>query len=214
MFSVVADFDGTLLKEDLPCLALKKFGRRGWERYDELLTAGKITVEECIIEQYAMIDVRSRKQVLDYIKGFCQFTPGLRRLLSECMRDGLNFTVVSAGLDFCIRYAFLKSGLTPPRLVCPRSLLVPGKGFKLSFPPRHYATSRDFKEDVVMYRKKQGDRVIFIGDGAGDFNAAVRADVLFAMHGSSLDMMCAERKIPRRTVRTLVPVQKFIHNAK
>jgi len=214
MLSVVADFDGTLLKYDLAELALKRFGRRGWERYDELLNAGEITVEQCVARQYAMIDVRSQKQVTDYIDAFCVFRPGCGALLSECGREGVRLFVVSAGLDFCIRYAFHRSGLRMPELVCPKSSLVPRHGFGLSIPPRFHAASRDFKEDMVMHHKGQGSRVVFLGDGAGDFNAAAAADLVFAIRGSRLDTMCSDRRIPHRSVATLAPVARFVHTVR
>jgi len=211
MLSVVADFDGTLVERDLAELALEKFGKRGWKKYDGLLAAGKISVEQCVAKQYAMIDVRTREQILGYINDFCQFRKGCSELLSECRRLGLGFTVVSAGLDFCIRHAFRVSGLKTPRLVCPRSSLVAGKGFRLSFPSLRYSASRDFKEDMVIYYRERGNQVIFIGDGAGDLNAAVQADVLFTIRGSRLDIMCAQRRIHHQSISTLVPVERFIH---
>jgi HAD superfamily phosphoserine phosphatase-like hydrolase len=210
MNSVVADFDGTLLKYDLPEHALRRFGRKGWERYDKLLAAGKIAVEQCVSKQYAMIQVNSRQEVLRYIERFRQFRPGIEKLISECGRTGVQLVVVSAGLDFCIRYAFRASGLSLPRLVCPKSSLDAGKGFLLSFPRRRVAASKDFKEDLLITLKRQGGKVVFVGDGAGDFNAAIRADVLFTIAGSPLDSMCAEERIPHKSVKTLAPVWKFV----
>ncbi|HYC11226.1 MAG TPA: HAD-IB family phosphatase [Nitrososphaerales archaeon] len=210
MLSVVADFDGTLVEKDLPELALERFGKRGWKRYDQLLATGKISVEQCVAKQYAMIDVRTHQQILGYIDGFCQFREGCDKLLSECRRLGVGFTIVSAGLDFCIRHAFRVSGLETPRLVCPKSSLVAGKGFRLSFPPLRNSASRDFKEDVVMCYREKGDRVVFIGDGAGDLNAAVQADFLFTIRGSRLDTICTQRRIHHLSIGTMVPVVRFI----
>jgi len=195
----------------LALLALRKFGRKGWERFDELLSRGEITVEQCVAEQYAAIEAETRKEVTDYIDGYCRFRPGFTNLLSECKRQGVGFTVVSAGLDFCIRHAFRRAGATMPKLVCPKSSLAAGKGFSLSFPRHRCAEAKDFKEDVVMRLRKQGDNVVFIGDGAGDFNAAARADFPFAVEGSPLGLMLADRGIPYKSVRTLTPVAKFVH---
>jgi HAD superfamily phosphoserine phosphatase-like hydrolase len=214
MLAVVADFDGTILKNDLPELALKKFGLKGWEHYDELLTAGAITLEECVSRQYGMINARSREEIIEYLDGFCDFRQGAEQLLSECRSRGIKFMVVSAGLDFCIEHAFKAAGLRLPQLVCPKSSFIPGKGFRLTFPNLHSAASRDFKEDLVAHRKKMGERVVFVGDGAGDLYAAIKADVRFAIRGSALDRMCAEREIPHRRIKTLFPVQESARVAK
>lgn len=208
---MVADFDGTLARRDLAHMVLEKFGRGGWRRYGDLLAAREITVEQCVVGQYALIDARTRQQVVDYTDGFCQLRPGLRGLLSECRRQRASFTVVSAGLDFTIRRAFRKSGLRLPRLICPKSSLAEGGGFSLSFPPRRIATSKDFKEDAVLHRRARGDRVVYIGDGAGDFTAAARADVLFVIAGSRLEAICRSERIPCRPIKTLEPVRRFVH---
>jgi 2-hydroxy-3-keto-5-methylthiopentenyl-1-phosphate phosphatase len=212
LLTVVSDFDGTILKHDLALLALKKFGRTGWERFDELLSAGKITVEQCVAEQYAMIEVDRRQEITDYVDSYCRFRPGLAELLSECRQRGLGVIIVSAGLDFCIKHAFHKSGLATPKLACPKSSLVAGRGFRLSFPRRRCAEARDFKEDTVVHLKRRGNKVIFIGDGAGDFNAAVQADFLFAIKGSPLDLMCADRDVPHKPIKTLTPVVNFVRS--
>jgi len=158
--------------------------------------------------------VDSERQVLDYIEGFGRFRPGTEKFLSECADSRIQFTVVSAGLDFCIRQAFHASRLELPRLVCPKSSLNASRGFLLSFPRHRIATSKDFKEDLLIRLKRQGHKVIFIGDGAGDFNAAVLADALFTITGSPLDLICADRRIPHESVRTLVPIWKFVHRVR
>jgi 2-hydroxy-3-keto-5-methylthiopentenyl-1-phosphate phosphatase len=210
LLSILCDFDGTIAEHDLAEMVLKKFGRRGWELYDELLADGKITVEECVASQYAMIDVRSHKQILDYVDDFCRIREGFEELLSKDRREGVILMIVSAGLDFCIRHAFRKSGLELPSIVCAKSELNPGHGFRLAFPGRHYEAARDFKDDVVMYRRGMGDTVVYVGDGRGDLNAAGRSDVVFAIGGSSLERLCGKRAIPHRAIRTFGPVLDFV----
>ena len=114
VLSIVADFDGTLLNTDLPEIVLKRFGTKRWERFDELLSAGKINVEECVIKQYAMIDVPNQEEILKYIDRFIIVREGLDALLSACRDMHVSFVVVSAGLDFCIRRAFHKLGIPLP----------------------------------------------------------------------------------------------------
>lgn len=212
MWAVISDFDGTILRNDLPELALKRFGQTGWKHFDDMLAAGRISLEECIRNQYAMISAPSRKEIAEYTDGFCEFRPGFDLLLRECRDRNIDFTIVSAGLDFCIRHAFESARLGLPRLICPKSSFVPGGGFRLVFPELRFSTSRDFKEDWVDYRKKRGYDVIFMGDGPGDFYAASRADAVFAIKGSTLDRMCTRNKIPHHAIRTFAPVNRFLTN--
>jgi HAD superfamily phosphoserine phosphatase-like hydrolase len=210
MWTVVADFDGTIVKWDLAERTLRKFGRPGWEHFDDLLRADEINVQECITRQYAMIAASSRTEIADYIDQFCEFRPGFDVLLNECRDRGIDFTIVSAGLDFCIKHAFRKAGIELPRLICPKSTFTPNEGFRLVFPQPHLPASKDFKEDFVTYRQLQGYDVIYIGDGMGDFYGAAKADRVFAIKGSTLDKVCMDRKIPRESIETFDPVKKFV----
>jgi 2-hydroxy-3-keto-5-methylthiopentenyl-1-phosphate phosphatase len=210
VWAVLSDFDGTILKNDLPRLALKRFGRAGWDRLDDMFAADEFSLEKIIRKYYSMIAAQSREEITEYIDGFCEFRPGFDLLLRKCRDANIDFTIVSVGLDFCIEHAFARTGLELPRLVCPKSSFVPGKGFTLTFPEHRFPTSRDFKEDWVDYYKSSGRSVVYIGDGMGDFHAASKADEVFAIKGSALDEMCTEREIPHHSITTFAPVNRFI----
>jgi HAD superfamily phosphoserine phosphatase-like hydrolase len=210
VWAVLSDFDGTILKNDLPRLALTRFGRAGWDRLDDEFAADELSLEEIIRKYYSMIAARSLEEITEYIDGFCEFRPGFDLLLRRCRDANIDFTIVSVGLDFCIEHAFATAGLALPRLVCPKSSFVPGRGFTLVFPQHRFSTSRDFKEDWVDYYKSRGCSVVYMGDGMGDFHAASKADEVFAIKGSQLDEMCTERKILHRSITTFAPVNRFI----
>jgi 2-hydroxy-3-keto-5-methylthiopentenyl-1-phosphate phosphatase len=206
---LAADFDGTLLQNDLAEQVLRRFARDGWEHYDELLADGKITLEECMRKQYSMIEAKSRAQVIEYAEKYCVFRPGVRRLLSICESRGTEFVVVSAGLDFCIRHAFKTNGIELPKLVCPKSFRR-GKGFGVTFPRGLHPESSDFKEDLVLSYQGRGASVTFVGNGMGDLHAAMRADKTFAIRGSTLDRVCGKRAIAHERIEDFAPVCKSL----
>jgi 2-hydroxy-3-keto-5-methylthiopentenyl-1-phosphate phosphatase len=208
---VAADFDGTLLKNDLAELVLARFAGEGWRCYDDLLENEKITLEECMRRQYAMVEVSSRREVIEYVDRYCIFRPGVKKLVSECEARGIDLTIVSAGLDFCIRHAFQKNGIELPRLVCPRSSFKKGKGFGVTFPASRSRGSANFKESFVSSCQRRGMSVTFVGNGMGDLHAAIRADAVFAIKDSRLDVLCNERGIAHESVKDLVPVWKSLH---
>jgi HAD superfamily phosphoserine phosphatase-like hydrolase len=207
---LAADFDGTLLRNDLAEQILRKFARKGWERYDELLADGKITLEECMRNQYSMIEAGSRAEVIEFAEKYCVFRPGARRLLSLCKSRGVEFVVVSAGLDFCIRRAFRTNKIELPKLVCPKSSFRRGKGFGVTFPRYLRPPSSDFKESLVLSYQSRGASVTFVGNGMGDLHAAMRADKVFAIRGSTLDRLCGLKRIPYVAVGDLVPVWRSL----
>ncbi|MFQ5872129.1 MAG: haloacid dehalogenase-like hydrolase, partial [Candidatus Geothermarchaeales archaeon] len=96
---VVSDFDGTIVEKDLPELVLKRFGEKGWERYDTLLVEGKLGLEECIKQQYGMIRAESEEQILGYIRDHCAVRPGFHELVEFSRERGVELVVASAGLD-------------------------------------------------------------------------------------------------------------------
>jgi HAD superfamily phosphoserine phosphatase-like hydrolase len=212
-WAILSDFDGTIVEKDVAELVLQKFAEPGWERFNVLLADGKINVEECVREEYALIRSRTRHEVTEYARQLSAFRSGFGELLQECRSRDIDFAVVSAGLDFCIRDAFHVAKLKLPRLYCPRSHFQLGKGIDLKFTKKRFPSAKDFKEDVVMAYKQRGLRVAYVGDGAGDINAAASADATFAIRSSVLDRMCRARKIRYRAIESFVPVSKFLASA-
>ncbi len=53
--SIVCDFDGTIITVDTAELALRKFAAGKWEVFDVLLGEGKMTLEDCMINQFKLI---------------------------------------------------------------------------------------------------------------------------------------------------------------
>jgi 2-hydroxy-3-keto-5-methylthiopentenyl-1-phosphate phosphatase len=210
VWAVLCDFDGTIMKDDVAELILRRFAKTGWERFNDLLATGKITVEDCVSEQYAMIRASSAEEVVDYASRLNRLRPGFKEFLRHSRRHNVAFVVVSAGIDFCIRDAFRIKGIEMPQLVSPASTLIPMRGLRLVFPKRRFSKSRDFKEDTVMDFKARGHRVVYVGDGSGDANAAERSDAVFAVRGSMLQKACGERRTPHRAIQTFEPLSTFI----
>ncbi len=210
VWTILSDFDGTILKEDAAEQVLERFAKPRWKDFNGLLAEGKINIEQSVSEQYAMIEAATKKEVLKYVRALYRPRPGLKTLLRVCKGRDAAFVVVSAGIDFCIRDAFSAMQIEMPRLICPKSTFLPRKGLRLSFPRRRYPESRDFKEDAVMYFKARGHRVAYVGDGSGDANAAERADAVFAVEQSALERLCVRRQIPYRPVKTFNPVSAFL----
>ncbi len=209
-WAVLADFDGTIVEKDLARLVLQKFAEPGWEQFNVLLADGKISVEECVREEYALIRAKTRREVTKYARQLGTFRSGFGDLLDECRSRDIDFAIVSAGLDFCIRDTFRMAKLRVPRLYCPKSSFQSGKGIDLTFSENRFPSARDFKEDVVMTYKQRGLKVAYAGDGAGDIHAAASADEVFTVRSSVLDNMCRARKIRRTAIESFVPVSRFM----
>ena len=81
MRAILADFDGTIMKRDLAEMVLSKFADPSWKRFSDLLSEGKMSVEECVSREYAMIDARSRGEILRSVREYYQTRPRFGELL-------------------------------------------------------------------------------------------------------------------------------------
>ena len=180
---IMCDFDETIVNIDTAEFALARFADPSWKRIEEQFETGKITFEESIRNEFTMIKA-NEQQVLEELDKVVAFRPNFDKLVESCKKKHLPLTIVSAGLEFCIRH-FLdrQDWLEFVEIYAPKARYTPN-GYELTFPKLLGTVSINFKEDLVRYHKKQGDRVFYIGDGTGDFPAAREADFPFAIEGS------------------------------
>jgi 2-hydroxy-3-keto-5-methylthiopentenyl-1-phosphate phosphatase len=183
--AVVCDFDGTITLLDTAEFLLKKFAEGDWRAPDRLLLDGRISLEECMNTQCAMVRA-SRSEMLAALDGRVQLRQGFNELVDACTDNGIPFHVLSAGLDFIIKYYLERAGvLEKVTVTSPRAHWEHGV-MSLRFPPRFHSASRSLKEDAVLGIKDQGREVVYIGDGLSDLDGARIADVRFAVSGRPL----------------------------
>ena len=180
-YVILCDFDGTISLQDTCVPVLEKFSNGDWELYDDLLGNEQIDLHECMRKQFGMIqtDIPTILTTL----GLIPIRPGFAEFVSFCLSQGIEFVIVSAGLDFIIKSVLLENNLDLPIV----SAKVLDDKFNLEFPSLHYSNSIDFKADQVKYYQAQDKKVIFIGDGNSDLQGALQADLVFAVEDSFLN---------------------------
>lgn len=185
---VLTDFDGTMVTIDTAEYVLDKFAGKDWRIIDEQLERGEVTFEESLVREFAMLKV-SEKEMLDALEAATRFRPNFEKMIGYCRIHRFPLVVVSGGLDFSIRHFLGQKGwLDSVEIFAPKAECT-GNGVILSFPKRFNQTSTDFKQDLVRYHRKQGKKVVYIGNGLGDYPAASIADLPFAVKGSQLAQM-------------------------
>lgn len=191
---IMSDFDETIVNVDTAEYALARFADPSWRRIEEQFESGKITFEDSIRNEFAMLKV-NEQQILEELDKVVVFRPNFDRLVESCKKKRLPLIIVSAGLEFCIRH-FLgrQDWLEFMEIYAPKATYT-RNGYELTFPKLLGTGAVNFKDDLVRYHKKQGDRVFFIGDGTGDFPAARVADFPFAIKGSRLAEACRNGKV-------------------
>jgi 2-hydroxy-3-keto-5-methylthiopentenyl-1-phosphate phosphatase len=168
---------------------LDKFADKNWRIIDEQLENGEVTFEESLEREFAMLKV-PEETMLDVLEPATRFRPNFNSLIDYCNKEGFPLVVVSGGLDFSIRHFLKQKGwLDKVEIYAPKSECT-DNGILLSFPKRFEAASANFKDDLVTYYRKQGESVVYIGNGLGDYPPARAANLSFAIRGSRLADLC------------------------
>jgi 2,3-diketo-5-methylthio-1-phosphopentane phosphatase len=188
---VLTDFDGTMVTIDTAEYVLNKFANKDWRLLDEQLVRGEITFQESLVKEFAMLRV-SEKAMIDALDAATQFRPHFDKMIEYCEKQGFPLVVVSGGLDFSIRHFLEKNGwLNLVEIYAPKAQCTEN-GVVLQFPKLLDPHSSDFKEDLVKYYRKEGRKVVYIGNGLGDYSSAKKADLSLAIEGSQLARLCKD----------------------
>jgi 2-hydroxy-3-keto-5-methylthiopentenyl-1-phosphate phosphatase len=187
------DFDGTMTIRDTSELVLRRFAKGDWERYDRMMDRGQMTLEQCMKEQFKLVNERP-SEILTYLDGVVEGRKGFLDLASELKRADRKIVVVSTGLDFVIAN-YLRSLRMFDQID-----VVSGKTWHdgyihFEFPPIRNDPAVDFKQDVVMEFKKKFQMIVYTGDGSSDYNAARSSDFVFTVRSSRLENYCIQNNI-------------------
>ncbi len=178
---VQCDFDGTVTEADVSFLLLDAFADGNWRQILEEYKAGKIPVGLFNTTAFAMIKTE-RQTLLDFIfrKDKLKIRPGFHELLSYCSKKGIEFVIVSNGLDFYIE-AILKSIGAKGIEVFAAQSRFGSRGMKVKYiGPDGREIDDSFKEAYTRLFLKRGYRIIYIGNGVSDMHPARKANHIFA----------------------------------
>jgi 2,3-diketo-5-methylthio-1-phosphopentane phosphatase len=207
-FVILCDFDGTIVDIDTAEYLLEKFGQGNWQQYDMQLEQGEITLEECMIKQYAMIKT-PKAVLLEDLANAATMRPHFDSLVAYCKARKIPLIIVSAGLDFCITYFLEKIGDSLIEIHAAKTNFS-DKGIELVFPELRDKTSTDFKVDLIRFYQNQAKQVVYIGDSLSDFNAVKDADFSFTIKGAKLSEFCRRQRIRHQEIETFQEIIDLI----
>ncbi|MBI2907812.1 MAG: MtnX-like HAD-IB family phosphatase [Chloroflexi bacterium] len=191
---VQCDFDGTILTENLGDNLLQAYAGEVWKRFSAEYKAGNIRLED--YNRGAFSQVREGKEeLLRYISGHAVMRRHFPELVEHCRENGLEFVIVSNGLDFYIQACLENFGLKGVPFHSGQADFTPS-GIRVTYP---YPDSMDeaqtgFKAAYAELFRKRGHRIIYLGDGLSDRAPASRAHYTFA-RGSLLEH-CRSNGLP------------------
>ncbi len=193
--AVLLDFDGTITMRDSSELVLRRFADERWLIYDDMMDRGEIGLEDCMRLQFALVHERP-ESIIAYLENNVEARVGLSHFLDIVGKGGGDISIVSAGLDFFIEH-FMKTNFGEFELKKTTGKAVWNDGaIRFTFPSIKNLDALDFKQDAVLEARKSHDRVLYIGDGSSDYNAARASDHIYAVKGSKLAAMCSKESLP------------------
>ena len=179
MLTVQCDFDDTIVTGNVGKSLLNAFASAEWRTIENLYSTGAITVEETNRREFALLNI-TKQTIEDHVFKTAELRPGFPEFLEHCASTGLNFSVVSNGVDLYIEPA-LRSLFSSTAQLHSAHGKITENGISISYLDPHGMDCQDaFKLSWLRYFKSQGQEVIYIGDGKSDISAALEADYVIA----------------------------------
>ena len=194
--AVLIDFDDTAAQQNVAELLLKRFGDPTWQDVRQRFRAGEFTLKE--YQEITFRSIQADKAAMQgYVKQNANLRPYFKDLWDYCQGHGIPMAIVSQGLDFYIEALLDNEGHPQVPVYAVNTRFTP-QG--ITFEYRHCRPGQERQGNskglVVDRYREEGHYVFYAGDGVSDFEAATRADLLFAHR--TLAEECVRQQIPYR----------------
>ena len=196
MLHIFSDFDGTITDHDTLVLLATELGGgpQMVEAIGRLLDEGKLTLRDAIAAEMRSIRAPFAEAV-ELLHDEVRIDPGFAPFARWCAAQAIPLTILSAGFHQTIKLFLTQDEF--PGLEILANQIKPNEqvGWQCDFRDPQSDDGHD-KAKAIRAARKQGRRIVFIGDGYSDRAAAEVADEVFAKH--TLALYCRERGIPHR----------------
>ena len=178
---VQCDFDGTITEEDVSFLLMDTFADGDWRQLLEEYREGKMSVG--VFNERAFAMVKADKQtLLDFVfaSGKVKIRPGFQELLAYCSQKGLDFVIVSNGLDFYIEAILRDLGIKNIEFFAAQCHFS-ADGMQVKYiGPDGSPMEHRFKDAYTELFLSRGYQVVYVGNGLSDLYPARLAHHVFA----------------------------------
>jgi 2,3-diketo-5-methylthio-1-phosphopentane phosphatase len=197
---VLCDFDGTATRHTVINELLETFADPDWQKLAEAWERREITTPQGLPRCFD--HVKATRTEMEAFLDTIPLDPAFPDLVDFCRRKGHGFAVASDGLSWYIRYILAAHGIHDVTIYANEIEFEP-QGFRLSFPWYSPTTPLRGTSKAAIIRRYQasGAKVVFVGDGLTDIEAAPVADLVYAKNG--LLAHCRDQGIPAIPFSTL-----------
>lgn len=201
---LVCDFDGTITQRDTLHVIVERYGTPGvWDAIEPRLRAGEMTLEQAMEEQFAGVKA-TPLEIQRLVAERTTLRAGFADLVEWAGRRGIRLVVLSSGFRSVIDDVLARAGLTGLVVESHDAAFSP-QGSRILWADRGGVScelcGRRCKRHDLSRHRRDGEPVIYVGDGVSDRCAAPAADLVFAREG--LAEYLAELEVP------FVPYEDF-----
>ena len=177
--AVFTDFDGTVTYRNVLDWLYENFAAPNHRDFVNRWEQGEISIQEELEGCFATI--KASRIDMELFLDRVRLRPGLPDLINYCKKHSYTFAILSEGLSWYIDYILRLNGIFDV-MICANNIHFCEDGVIFSFPwfDPLYPLRGTSKASIIRKYQMGGDRVIFIGDGLSDTDAAEAADIVFA----------------------------------
>lgn len=190
---IVSDFDGTINKKDIG----EEFSKiiDNYPELKEQLLGSRISMPD-LYRKMLGLDGLTLGMVRDFYVDQSVIDGHFSRFLRFAGDHGISHIIVSDGFDLLIKAALEKDGINDRICIFANTIGEDGSGILIDFPFKGDGSSifGVSKKSIVDAFRPYFDRIIYIGNGYSDIDAAPHADIVFAR--TSLKKFCDENGLP------------------
>lgn len=200
---VLCDFDGTATPLSVIDELFHAFADPSWMELAAAWERREISTPQGI--PHAFGTVTATRAEMEALLDSIPLDPALPDLIELCQRRSYGFAIVSDGLTWYIRHVLDRHGIGDVPIYANEIHFEP-VGFRFSFPWYDACTPLrgTCKVAIIQRLQSEGAKVVLIGDGQTDSEAAEVADLVYAK--DTLLKHCRERGIPALGFATLQDV--------
>ena len=204
---VCVDFDGTITDLDtFDHLVVTCASEDAWRYYECQLTRGTMSVRDALDAQARLI----RGTVDDVDRLLVQsvrFDPTFASFVRRCRSRDIALVVLSSGIGELIRRAMVRNDLAEVEVRANEADPSP-QGWTMRFADE--SDNGHDKAAAVRAFQRDGARVVFVGDGISDFDAALAADVRFARAGRSLERFLKKKNVGFTSFSSFAQIERAL----
>ncbi len=178
--------------DDISYGILDEYADNSWRVWEEKYHRNEITVAEFNTGVFSMVK-EDKETLTAYARRHSQLRPGFQELLDFCKKKGIEFIIVSNGLDFYIETVLTDLGLNNIKTFAGKSEFDHNGVTVRYIGPSGREMMSGFKEAYTQLYIKQGYRIVYIGNGISDIPAARLSYRVFARE--DLLAHCSEAKL-------------------